>query len=73
MSIILLWDLNLGNVEAIPYIKLCVTSPLLPPPLEDVNRYPHFPGLHYIGSSHYNPYYAMLLRLLIPVTSTFLR
>ncbi|KAJ3806676.1 hypothetical protein F5876DRAFT_80453 [Lentinula aff. lateritia] len=39
-----LWDLDLGNVEAIPYVKLCVASPLLPPPLEDVNRYPHFPG-----------------------------
>ncbi|KAJ3806286.1 hypothetical protein F5876DRAFT_80864 [Lentinula aff. lateritia] len=35
-----LWDLDLGNVEAIPYAKLHVASPLLPPPLEDVNCYP---------------------------------
>ncbi|KAJ3803996.1 hypothetical protein F5876DRAFT_83970 [Lentinula aff. lateritia] len=39
-----LWDLDLGNIEAPPYFQLCATSPLLPPPLEDVNRYPHFPG-----------------------------
>ncbi|KAJ3859061.1 hypothetical protein EV359DRAFT_68487 [Lentinula novae-zelandiae] len=39
-----LWDLDQGNIEAIPYVELHVTSPLLPPPLEDVNRYPYFPG-----------------------------
>ncbi|KAJ3804917.1 hypothetical protein F5876DRAFT_82426 [Lentinula aff. lateritia] len=39
-----LWDLDLGNVEAIPYVELRTASPLLPPPLEDARRYPHFPG-----------------------------
>ncbi|KAJ3858582.1 hypothetical protein EV359DRAFT_87510 [Lentinula novae-zelandiae] len=39
-----LWDLNLSNVKAIPYVELCTASPLLPPPLEDARRYPHFPG-----------------------------
>ncbi|KAJ3808579.1 hypothetical protein F5876DRAFT_78588 [Lentinula aff. lateritia] len=39
-----LWDLELGNVKATPYVRLRVASPLLPPPLEDVNCYPHFPG-----------------------------
>ncbi|GAW00502.1 hypothetical protein LENED_002026 [Lentinula edodes] len=32
-----LWDLDLGNVEATPYLKLRVTSPLPPPTLEDVH------------------------------------
>ncbi|KAJ3803874.1 hypothetical protein F5876DRAFT_84239 [Lentinula aff. lateritia] len=52
MSIVLPWDLDRGNIKAISYVELCVASPLLPPPLEDVNRYPHFPGLYSIGSSH---------------------
>ncbi|KAJ3804629.1 hypothetical protein F5876DRAFT_82852 [Lentinula aff. lateritia] len=39
-----LWGLDLGNVEAIPYVKLHAASPLLPPTLEDVSRYLHFPG-----------------------------
>ncbi|KAJ3805982.1 hypothetical protein F5876DRAFT_81174 [Lentinula aff. lateritia] len=37
-------DLDLANVEAIPYVKLCIASPLLPPTLEDIHLYPHFPG-----------------------------
>ncbi|KAJ3872092.1 hypothetical protein F5051DRAFT_445527 [Lentinula edodes] len=37
-------DLDLGNVEAIPYIELHTTSPLLPPMLEDIRLYLHFPG-----------------------------
>ncbi|KAJ3803872.1 hypothetical protein F5876DRAFT_84245 [Lentinula aff. lateritia] len=32
------------NVEATPYVKLHVASPLIPPPLEDASRYPHFLG-----------------------------
>ncbi|KAJ3884608.1 hypothetical protein GG344DRAFT_83773 [Lentinula edodes] len=44
MSIILLWDPDLGNIEAIPYVKLRVASSLIPPPLKDVNCYPHFSG-----------------------------
>ncbi|KAJ3910970.1 hypothetical protein F5877DRAFT_86693 [Lentinula edodes] len=39
-----LWDLDLGNVKAIPYVKLHAASPLLPPPLEDISHYHHFPG-----------------------------
>ncbi|KAJ3805549.1 hypothetical protein F5876DRAFT_81661 [Lentinula aff. lateritia] len=55
-----LWDLDLGNVKAIPYTKLRVASPLLPPPLEDVNRYPTsqdlLPGLIlYWELSHLKP------------------
>ncbi|KAJ3858408.1 hypothetical protein EV359DRAFT_87795 [Lentinula novae-zelandiae] len=34
-----LWDLNLGNVEATPYVELRIASPLLPPPLEVYNSY----------------------------------
>ncbi|KAJ3803667.1 hypothetical protein F5876DRAFT_84755 [Lentinula aff. lateritia] len=37
-------DLDLANVEAIPYIELRIASPLLPPMLEDVRLYLHFPG-----------------------------
>ncbi|KAJ4495005.1 hypothetical protein C8J55DRAFT_554614 [Lentinula edodes] len=40
----LLWDLNLGNVEATPYIELRAASPLLLPTLEDVPPKPQFPG-----------------------------
>ncbi|KAH7874978.1 uncharacterized protein C8R40DRAFT_1171077 [Lentinula edodes] len=40
----LLWDLDLGNVEATPYVKLGTASPSPPPPLEDVCRYPPLPG-----------------------------
>ncbi|KAJ3803878.1 hypothetical protein F5876DRAFT_84229 [Lentinula aff. lateritia] len=43
-SIVLLWDLDLGNVKATPYVELHVASPLIPPPLEDASCYPHFPG-----------------------------
>ncbi|KAH7868585.1 uncharacterized protein C8R40DRAFT_1177664 [Lentinula edodes] len=57
MSIVVLWDLDLGNIKATPYIELRVASPLLPPPLKDANHYPplpgtSFPGLYSIGSSH---------------------
>ncbi|KAJ3805172.1 hypothetical protein F5876DRAFT_82087 [Lentinula aff. lateritia] len=41
---LLFWDLDLANVEAIPYVELHITSPLLPPMLEDVRLYLHFPG-----------------------------
>ncbi|KAJ3803725.1 hypothetical protein F5876DRAFT_84593 [Lentinula aff. lateritia] len=43
-SLLELWDIDLGNVEATPYVELHVASPLIPPPLEDASRYPHFPG-----------------------------
>ncbi|KAJ3858231.1 hypothetical protein EV359DRAFT_88054 [Lentinula novae-zelandiae] len=57
MSIVALWDLALGNVKASHHIHLCIASPLLPPPLEDINHYlplpgTSFPGSHSIGSSH---------------------
>ncbi|KAJ3884127.1 hypothetical protein GG344DRAFT_84528 [Lentinula edodes] len=32
-----LWDLDLGNVKATPYVQLRTTSPLQPPTLEDVH------------------------------------
>ncbi|KAJ4492150.1 hypothetical protein C8J55DRAFT_556587 [Lentinula edodes] len=34
---ITLWDLDLGNAEATPYIELRAASPLPPPTLEDVH------------------------------------
>ncbi|KAJ3804569.1 hypothetical protein F5876DRAFT_82944 [Lentinula aff. lateritia] len=37
-------DLDLANVEAIPYVELRIASPLPPPMLEDVRLYLHFPG-----------------------------
>lgn len=37
-------DLDLRNIKAIPYVELCTASLLLPPMLEDVRRYLHFPG-----------------------------
>ncbi|KAJ3870389.1 hypothetical protein F5051DRAFT_447810 [Lentinula edodes] len=33
----LLWDLDLGTVEAAPYVELRTASPLQPPTLEDVH------------------------------------
>ncbi|KAJ3911099.1 hypothetical protein F5877DRAFT_86479 [Lentinula edodes] len=33
----LFWDLDLGNVEATPYIELRAASPLQPPTLKDVH------------------------------------
>ncbi|KAJ3884938.1 hypothetical protein GG344DRAFT_83320 [Lentinula edodes] len=32
-----LWDLDLGNVEATPYVKLRAASPLQPPTLKDIH------------------------------------
>ncbi|KAJ3804253.1 hypothetical protein F5876DRAFT_83479 [Lentinula aff. lateritia] len=37
-------DLDLVNVEAIPYVELRIASLLIPPTLEDVCLYLHFPG-----------------------------
>ncbi|KAJ3912740.1 hypothetical protein F5877DRAFT_84496 [Lentinula edodes] len=42
-NLLKLWDLDLGNVEAPPYVQLHATSPLPPPLLEDANH-PHFLG-----------------------------
>ncbi|KAJ3803485.1 hypothetical protein F5876DRAFT_85238 [Lentinula aff. lateritia] len=60
MSIVLLWDLDLGNIEATPYVELRIASPLIPPTLGDVSRYPHFPGppsqlILHRGLSHLKP------------------
>ncbi|KAJ3858821.1 hypothetical protein EV359DRAFT_87160 [Lentinula novae-zelandiae] len=37
-------DLDLGNVEATPYVELHTASPLLPPTLADVHPHLLFPG-----------------------------
>ncbi|KAJ3884250.1 hypothetical protein GG344DRAFT_84319 [Lentinula edodes] len=44
MSIILLWDLDLHNVKATPYVKLLAASPL-PPPLLPPTSQDLLPGL----------------------------
>ncbi|KAJ3870601.1 hypothetical protein F5051DRAFT_447438 [Lentinula edodes] len=54
-----LWDLDLGNVEATPYVKLRAASPLQPPTLEDVHLQAPVPGTS--PPSEYNSYYAILL------------
>ncbi|KAH7872217.1 uncharacterized protein C8R40DRAFT_1173947 [Lentinula edodes] len=51
MSIVLLWDLDLGNIEASHYVQLRAASPLPPPPLPPLPG-TSFPGSHSIGSSH---------------------
>ncbi|KAJ3804423.1 hypothetical protein F5876DRAFT_83182 [Lentinula aff. lateritia] len=67
-------DLDLVNVEAIPYVEPRIASPLIPPTLEDVRLYLHFlgppswaytpsgaptPGTHYI--TQWTPIYTSSL------------
>ncbi|KAJ3884598.1 hypothetical protein GG344DRAFT_83796 [Lentinula edodes] len=44
MSIVALWDLDLGNVGASPRIQPSAAPLLPPPPLEDINHHLHLPG-----------------------------
>ncbi|KAJ4464559.1 hypothetical protein C8J55DRAFT_562373 [Lentinula edodes] len=42
----LLWDLDLGNIEATSYVELRIASPLQPPTLEDVHPRAQSPGTY---------------------------